>query len=252
MARETKAMDRRVFLAGAIAICAPIGLAQAQTSAPPAPTGPFTLPALPYAISALEPVIDTRTMELHHGRHHKAFIDNLNRAVASTPALSGLSVEQILRRVSTFTPAIRNNAGGHWNHAFFWETMQAPTIASAPSPELLTAINASFGSLEGFKTAFNAAGMGRFGSGWVWLIVQGDGKLAITTTPNQDNPLMDSAETRGMPILGNDLWEHAYYLNYQNRRADYLAAWWRVVNWTKVSQRFAAVQPVTIAPTRRP
>lgn len=241
-------MDRRAFLLGATAIMAPANLvAQAAT----APTGPFALPNLPYAFNALEPVIDARTMELHHSRHHRAFIDNLNRAVASTPTLNGLSVEQILNRVSTFTPAIRNNAGGHWNHAFFWETMQSPSTTSAPSEQLLAAINASFGSLDAFKTAFNAAGMGRFGSGWVWLIVQSDGKLAITSTPNQDNPLMDVAETRGIPILGNDLWEHAYYLNYQNRRGDYLAAWWRVVNWTKVSQRFAALRAPSSPPKNR-
>jgi superoxide dismutase, Fe-Mn family len=246
-------MNRRAFVWGLTGAAAALGFAHAQTLLPPVqappPSGPFILPALPYSYAALEPVIDARTMELHHSRHHKAFVDNLNRANITTSALQGLSVEQILGRVSTFPPLIRNNAGGHWNHAFFWQIMAPVGQGGAPKPRLLQAINQTFGSLDGLKTAMNTAGMGRFGSGWVWLIVKPDGQLAITSTPNQDNPLMDVAEMRGTPILGNDLWEHAYYLNYQNRRADYLSAWWQIVNWQAVSDKYEAALP---ARPRRP
>lgn len=226
--------------ASAVFMLPPLAIAQPanQTSAP-APAA-FTPPALPYAANALEPAIDAQTMTIHHGKHHQAYVDTLNKAVLQDPALAGQSLEQLVAKAGTLPVAIRNNAGGHWNHSFFWQSMTSPAQSGQPSPALETAINAKFGSLDAFKAAFKAAGTGRFGSGWVWLIVGSDGQLAITSTPNQDNPLMDVAETKGTPILGNDVWEHAYYLQYQNRRADYLDGWWRVVNWQAVSDRFAA------------
>ena len=213
--------------------------ASAQSSAA-ATTAAFTLPPLPYAPSALEQAIDAETMTIHHDRHHKAYVEALNNAVGEAPALAGQSLEQLVARADTLPAVIRNNAGGHWNHSFFWRTMAPPTEAGVPSPALQAAIARDFGSLDRFKAAFKAAGTGRFGSGWVWLIVGTDGRLAITSTPNQDNPLMDVAEVKGIPILGNDVWEHAYYLKYQNRRADHLDGWWQVVNWRAVSNRFAA------------
>jgi Fe-Mn family superoxide dismutase len=179
-------------------------------------------------------------MTIHHDKHHQAYVDALNKAVSADPALAGQSLEQLVAKAGTLPPVVRNNAGGHWNHSFFWNTMAPPAQSSAPSSALTAAIEASFGSLDKFKSAFKAAGTGRFGSGWVWLIVGLDGKLAITSTPNQDNPLMDVAEVKGTPILGNDVWEHAYYLKYQNRRGDYLDGWWQVVNWPEVSRRYAA------------
>lgn len=200
----------------------------------------FTLPALPYAANALEPAIDAQTMTIHHDKHHQSYVDTLNKAVAADPALAGHPLEHLLAMASKVSPTVRNNAGGHWNHSFFWKTMAPPAQVGTPSPALTRAINASFGSLDKFKAAFKDAGTKRFGSGWVWLIVGSDGKLQITSTPNQDNPLMDVAETKGPPILGNDVWEHAYYLKYQNRRADYLDGWWQVVNWNEVSRRYAA------------
>ena len=218
-------------------------LALAQTASAPA-TAPapaaFTLAPLPYAADALEPVIDVQTMTIHHGKHHQAYVDNLNKAVAADPALAGMTLEQLVARAGTLPAAIRNNAGGHWNHTFFWETMAPVGKVGAISPALASAIDAQFGSMDKFKAAFKAAGTARFGSGWVWLIVGEDGKLAITSTPNQDNPLMDVAEIKGTPVLGNDVWEHAYYLKHQNRRGDYLDGWWQVVDWGKVSERFAA------------
>jgi superoxide dismutase, Fe-Mn family len=220
------------------------GTASAQKASPKAEQAQagFVLPALPYATNALEPAIDAETMTIHHDRHHKAYVDALNKAVAASSDLSGQSLDQFIAKAGTLPAAVRNNAGGHWNHSFFWASMAPVSQAGAPSDELATAINASFGSLDAFKAAFKAAGTGRFGSGWVWLIVGETGKLAITSTPNQDNPLMDIAEVKGTPILGNDLWEHAYYLKYQNRRADYLDAWWQVVNWNEVSRRFASAK----------
>lgn len=197
----------------------------------------FTLPALPYSYEALEPHIDTKTMQIHHGKHHQAYVDNLNKAVAGTPNETK-SLEELVKGAGSISPAVRNNGGGHWNHTFFWESM-APNAGDAPSGELAEAINAAFGSLDTFKEKFAAAGISRFGSGWAWLLVK-DGKLEISSTPNQDNPLMDVAEVKGTPILGVDVWEHAYYLHYQNRRADYLTAFWNVVNWNKVAERFAA------------
>ncbi|HTU12650.1 MAG TPA: superoxide dismutase [Allosphingosinicella sp.] len=198
---------------------------------------PFSVPPLPYAYDALAPVIDARTMEIHHGRHHRAYVDNLNRIVGDTPALRGMGLDALVARAGSLPAAVRNNAGGHWNHSFFWESMTAPDRGGAPDGALLSAIRGAFGSLDAMKTAFDAAGTSRFGSGWAWLILGRDGRLAVASTSNQDNPLMDVAETKGVPLLGNDLWEHAYYLTYQNRRGDYLREWWRVVDWSVVSRR---------------
>ncbi|HTN07133.1 superoxide dismutase [Agriterribacter sp.] len=195
----------------------------------------FTLPALPYAHNALEPHIDTLTMQIHHGKHHQAYVDNLNKAIAGTPN-ENKSLEELVKAAGTISPAVRNNGGGHWNHSFFWEIL-APNAGGKPSGKLAAAIDTAFGSFDEFKTKFSAAGATRFGSGWAWLIVK-DGKLEVTSTPNQDNPLMDVAEVKGTPILGVDVWEHAYYLKYQNKRPDYLAAIWNVVNWKKVEEKF--------------
>lgn len=199
----------------------------------------FTLPALPYAPDALEPYFDKMTMEIHHGKHHQAYVDNLNKAIAGTPH-ENKSLEELLAQASQLGAAVRNNGGGHWNHRFLWEQL-APNAGGAPSSPLADAINSTFGSFDAFKEKFNQAGLTRFGSGWAWLILK-DGKLEITSTPNQDNPLMDVADVKGQPILGADVWEHAYYLKYQNRRADYLNAFWNVVNWEVVGQRFAAAK----------
>lgn len=198
----------------------------------------FTLPALPYAFNALEPHIDARTMEIHHGKHHNTYVTNLNNAISGTDA-EKLSIEEICKNVSKYPAAVRNNGGGHYNHSLFWVLM-APNAGGKPSGALADAINAAFTSFDEFKTKFAAAGTGRFGSGWAWLIKDSSGKLQITSTPNQDNPLMDVAEVKGTPILGLDVWEHAYYLNYQNRRPDYIAAFWNVINWNEVAKRFAA------------
>ncbi len=200
---------------------------------------PFTLAALPYAHDALEPHIDTLTMQIHHGKHHQAYVDNLNKAIAGTDN-ENKSLEELVKISGSISPAVRNNGGGHWNHTFFWESLTA-NAAGKPSGKLAESIDAAFGSFDAFKEKFSQAGMTRFGSGWAWLIVK-DGKLEVSSTPNQDNPLMDIAEIKGTPILGADVWEHAYYLKYQNKRADYLAAFWNVVNWDKVTERFAAVK----------
>lgn len=199
----------------------------------------FSLPPLPYAYDALEPTIDAATMTLHHTKHHQAYVDKLNEGVSEDPELEGKSLEEILADISARSAKVRNNGGGHWNHSFFWETMKPG--GSQPTGRLAEAVDEAFGSLDAFKTKFGEAGVARFGSGWAWLILGGDGQLAITTTQNQDNPLMDVAEVRGTPILGNDLWEHAYYLTYNNRRPDYLKAWWDVVDWEKVAERYEAV-----------
>jgi superoxide dismutase, Fe-Mn family len=196
-----------------------------------------TLPPLPYPTNALEPHIDVQTMEIHHGKHHQAYVTNLNAALDKAPELKDKSLEELLTNLSAVPEAIRgavrNNGGGHWNHSQFWPSME-PNAGGVPTGKLADAINAAFGDFEKFKEAFNAAGVARFGSGWVWLVKEG-GKLAITSSPNQDNPLMDG---KPAPILGNDVWEHAYYLKYQNRRPDYLKAWWNTVNWSEISKRF--------------
>lgn len=199
----------------------------------------FTLPPLPYAYDALEPAIDRETMTFHHDKHHQAYVDNLNKAVDADPALQGKSLEEMFAGMSKLPKAVRNNGGGHWNHSLFWELMAPHGQTGEPSAELAAAIDRDLGGFEKFQADFNAAGAGQFGSGWAWLIVQ-DGKLKITSTPNQDNPLMDLADEKGAVVLGADVWEHAYYLKYQNRRADYLKAFWSVVNWNKVNALFAA------------
>lgn len=193
----------------------------------------FSLPALPYAFDALEPHIDRLTMEIHHDRHHKAYVDNLNKALPGTTK----TLEEILGSVSTQPVAVRNNGGGHWNHSFFWNVL-APAKGSKPSAALAKQIDTDFGSLDAFKAEFTKAATSRFGSGWAWLIKK-DGKLVISSTPNQDNPLMDLAEVKGQPILALDVWEHAYYLKYMNKRADYIAAFWNLVNWDFVSTNFS-------------
>jgi Fe-Mn family superoxide dismutase len=196
----------------------------------------FTLPALPYAPDALEPHIDKQTMEIHHGKHHQAYVDNLNKAIAGTEH-ENKSLEELVASAGKISPAVRNNGGGHWNHGFFWELLSAN--GGKPSGQLAEAINSTFGSLEALQEKVNTAGATRFGSGWAWLIVK-DGKLEVSSTPNQDNPLMDVAEVKGTPILGIDVWEHAYYLKYQNKRPDYLKAIWNVINWDKVATHYAA------------
>ena len=197
----------------------------------------FQLPPLPYPSDALEPSIDKQTMEIHHGKHHAAYVNNLNAALEKAPELANKSLDDLLKNLNAVPEAVRtavrNNGGGHWNHTLFWQSM-TPNGGGAPSGKLAEAINAAFGDFEKFKEQFNAAGVARFGSGWVWLVKEG-GKLAITSTPNQDNPLM---EGKSAPLLGNDVWEHAYYLKYQNRRPDYLKAWWNTVNWEEVAKRY--------------
>jgi len=195
----------------------------------------FTLPELPYAHEALEPHIDKMTMEIHHGKHHAAYVANLNKAVDGTE-YAGKSLEDIFSTISKAPGAIRNNGGGHWNHSAFWQ-MLSPKGGGTPIGDLAAAIDRDLGGFDKFKEDFAKAGMTRFGSGWAWLVKSGD-KLVVTSTPNQDNPLMDVADVKGTPILGVDVWEHAYYLKYQNRRADYLAAFWNLVNWDEVTKRF--------------
>ena len=198
---------------------------------------PFTLPPLPYPNDALEPSIDARTMEIHHDKHHAGYVNNLNAALEKAPDLQNKSLDDLIKNLDavpeSVRTAVRNNAGGHWNHSLFWQVM-SPNGGGAPSGKLAEAINKAFGDFEKFKEQFNAAGGARFGSGWAWLINDG-GKLSIVSTPNQDNPIMDG---KSAPILGLDVWEHAYYLKYQNRRPDYMKAWWNVVNWPEVAKRF--------------
>ena len=248
----TKTISKRAFLGFLGAL--PLGLAALKFSirgdgfistasaagAAPALSGPFTLPPLPYAKNALEAAIDAQTMTLHHDKHHQAYIDKLNAEVEKDKALENESIEDIIANISKYNAAVRNNGGGHWNHSFFW-TLMTPD-KTEPSTELLAALEKSFGSLEQFKKKFEEAGVKQFGSGWVWLIVNKKGELEITSTPNQDNPLMDDAKVKGMPVLANDVWEHAYYLRYFNKRADYLKNWWKVVNWKRVSDLYASAK----------
>jgi Fe-Mn family superoxide dismutase len=196
----------------------------------------FELPALSYATDALEPHIDKQTMEIHHGKHHQAYVTNLNKALEGKPEATS-NIEDIIKNISKFAPAVRNNGGGHYNHSLFW-TLLSPNGGGEPTGDLAAAISSTFGSFADFKTKVNEAGATRFGSGWAWLIVTPDKKLAVTSTPNQDSPLMDIAEVKGTPIFGIDVWEHAYYLKYQNRRPDYLAAIWNVVNWNHVAELY--------------
>lgn len=199
----------------------------------------FELPKLEYAYAALEPHIDARTMEIHHSKHHQAYVTNLNNAIAGTDA-EKLSIEDICKNISKYPMAVRNNGGGHYNHSLFWQIM-APNAGGMPTGDLAKAIETDLGGFEKFKTDFAAAGATRFGSGWAWLCVK-EGKLCVCSTPNQDNPLMDIADCKGTPILGMDVWEHAYYLHYQNRRPDYMTAFFNVINWTKVSELYAVAK----------
>jgi len=198
----------------------------------------FTLDPLPYANDALEPHIDALTMEIHHDRHHQAYVTNLNNAINGTE-LDGKSLEEILSGISSAPAAVRNNGGGHWNHAFFWKTLSA-NGGGAPVGELAKAIDAKFGSFDAFKEEYKKAATTRFGSGWAWLVVTEGGELAVTSTPNQDNPLMDVAEVKGTPVIGLDVWEHAYYLKYQNKRPDYIDAYWNVVDWNAAEAIYKA------------
>ncbi|MBS9524398.1 superoxide dismutase [Litoribacter ruber] len=196
----------------------------------------FELPNLPYDFNALEPHIDAKTMEIHHGKHHNAYVTKLNEAVQGSD-LEGKSLEELMKNISSAPTAVRNNGGGHYNHSLFWKVM-SPNGGGEPSGELAEAINKSFGSFNEFKEEFEKAAATRFGSGWAWLIVDGSGNLKVTSTPNQDNPVMDIADDKGTPIFGIDVWEHAYYLKYQNKRPDYISAFWNVVNWEEVNNRF--------------
>lgn len=214
---------KKIFLASALSVAT---FATAQ----------FKQTPLPYAYNALEGSIDAETMEIHYSKHAAAYVANLNKAIAGTP-LEKETIIKILSHVSKETPAVRNNAGGHYNHELFW-TVLTPEKNTQPSAKLTKAINESFGSMDALKEKLSKAGADRFGSGWAWLVVTADKKLAVTSTGNQDNPLMDIAEVKGTPILGIDVWEHAYYLKYQNKRADYLTAFWKVTNWKEVSKRY--------------
>ncbi|MEO1001703.1 MAG: superoxide dismutase [Cyanobacteria bacterium J06638_7] len=205
----------------------------------PAARAEFSLPPLPYPADALEPALNARTMTIHHDRHHAGYVAKLNAALAERPALAALSLEQLQRRAGQLPEALRNNAGGHWNHSQFWTAMAAPGDGGAPGAELEAAIQASFGSFAALQERFSQVAAARFGSGWAWLILRPNGELAVSGTANQDNPLMNLAGIeRGIPLLGLDVWEHAYYLDYQNRRSDYIQAWWPLVNWTEVSRRY--------------
>ncbi len=197
----------------------------------------FTVPSLDYDYKALEPHIDALTMQIHHDKHHKAYVDKLNEAV-KTNKLEGVLLVDLMKNVSKYPTAVRNNGGGHYNHSMFWKLMK-PNGGENPTGKLAEAIQATFGSFENMKTKFNDAAKSRFGSGWAWLIKNADGKLEITSTPNQDNPLMDVAEVKGIPVIGLDVWEHAYYLKYQNLRADYINAWWNVINWDEANKNFS-------------
>lgn len=200
----------------------------------------FTLDPLPYPFDALEPNIDARTMEIHHDKHHQAYVNNLNAALEGTE-MADAKLEDILAKVSTMSPAVRNNAGGNWNHAFFWKTLSGDG-GGEPTGELAKAIDAKFGSYSAFKDEFKKAAGSRFGSGWAWLIKTDGGELAVTSSPNQDNPLMDLAETKGTPVIGLDVWEHAYYLKYQNKRPDYIDAYFNVVDWKAAEANYQAAK----------
>ncbi|MES2286647.1 MAG: superoxide dismutase [Bacteroidota bacterium] len=202
----------------------------------------FTLPALPYLKESLEPFIDVMTMEIHHGKHHNAYVTNLNKAIENTDA-DKMCIEDILKNISKYPVVVRNNAGGHFNHSMFW-TLLSPNGGGIPNGKLGNEIHSAFNSFDEFKKKFAEFATGRFGSGWAWLIKNESGKLEICSTPNQDNPLMDIAEKKGIPLLGLDIWEHAYYLKYQNRRPEYIDAWWNIVNWNEASSRFSQVQQI--------
>lgn len=231
-------MNRADFLKLAFGAAAGLSFTNSFGFARQQPAGPFTLPALPYDAAALEPHIDKMTMEIHHDRHHKAYVDNLNKAVAGTD-MAKMDIDALVRDIDAKTPAaVRNNGGGHWNHSFFW-TILSPKGGGQPKGALADAINKKFGSFDKFKEEWGKAATARFGSGWVWLIKDGSG-VDIVTTPNQDNPLMKLADKPGKPLIGLDVWEHAYYLKYQNKRPDYVAAAWNLYDWDKAGKLFQA------------
>lgn len=234
-------MNRSEFLKLAFGASAGLVATRSFGFSPAQDAGPFKLAPLPYDAAALEPHIDKLTMEIHHDRHHKAYVDNLNKAVAlpENASMAKMDIDALVKSVSSSTPAaVRNNAGGHWNHTFFWNIM-GPNAGGAPKGALADAINKKFGSFDNFKTEWGKAAVARFGSGWVWLIKNGN-EVEITTTPNQDNPLMALAEKKGTPVMGLDVWEHAYYLKYQNKRPDYVAAAWNVFDWNKIGKNFGS------------
>jgi superoxide dismutase, Fe-Mn family len=240
--KSSFSLDRRHFVKlGTLAVSGALLPSAARAEAPAL----YTLPALPYAFDALEPHIDAKTMEIHHDKHHAAYVKNLNTVLETAPALTKQSLDELLANLPAISDeavraTLRNNGGGHWNHDFFWKTLAPATKSGKPSADLAAAINAAFGSMDEFKKKFGEAAAKRFGSGWAWLIVR-DGKLKITSTANQDSPVMKGIvpdSDLGAPLLGLDVWEHAYYLRYQNRRPDYVAAWWNLVNWDTVSKRF--------------
>jgi Fe-Mn family superoxide dismutase len=215
--------------------------AETHRFTPPDPV-PYTQRPLPYAYTALEPSIDAQTMEIHYTKHAAAYAKNLSEAVeAEKVDTAKISLEELLASISKYSTKMRNNAGGHYNHSIFWEMMNAPGKTAAPSSALMTAIQRDFGSVDGLKTKFNDAAKSRFGSGWAWVIVKKDNRLDVVSTPNQDNPLMDISDVKGQPLFGIDVWEHAYYLKYQNKRPDYITAWWSVVNWDYINNRFSKI-----------
>jgi len=212
-------------------------------AAPTQASAEFSLPPLPYSANALEPAVDARTMKIHHDLHHGAYVANLNAQIPTFPELASADLTTLQGSISKYSAAVRNNGGGHYNHSLFWTVMAPAGKGGQPSADLAKAIKSAFGSQQAMQQEFNQAATSRFGSGWAWLIVKPDGALAITSTPNQDNPLMDLPDIeRGTPILALDVWEHAYYLNYQNRRPEYISAWWNVVNWKDVNSRYMATR----------
>lgn len=241
---------RNSFLFAAASIISPSLIKAGSLSAPEHnlgpntgndPVGVFSLPALPYDYKALEPHIDALTMQIHHDKHHAAYVTNLNKAITENKVDNALTLDQLVRNASKYPASVRNNGGGHWNHSFFWKIMK-PNGGGAPTGKLAEAINAGFSSFDNMKQKFDEAGVKRFGSGWAWLYADEHGKLQIGSTPNQDNPLMDLSEIKGTPILGLDVWEHAYYLKYQNKRGDYIGAWWNLVNWEEAAKNFELVK----------
>lgn len=231
----------RLFCIAAALSAAPFAFA-ASSDALLDSKAPYSLPSLGYGASSLAPAVDAKTMEIHHDKHHKSYVDNLNKAVGDSQDLRGLTLEQLLAASDKAGPAVRNNAGGHYNHSLFWTLLAPVGAGGTPSAALLEAINRDFGSLDRFKQAFSSAATSVFGSGWAWLVVDAEGVLKVTSTSNQDNPLMPFAPVKGVPLLALDVWEHAYYLNYQNRRAGYVDAWWSVVNWNEVNKRFEGIK----------
>ena len=230
-------ISRREFIQGTVAVAAAYSVSSAASAFA---STQFSLPPLPYDPAALEPSIDSETMKIHHDKHHQTYVDKLNEQVTTNPALVGLTHEEINKIAATYPDAVRNNAGGHFNHSFFWKIMAPQGKGGEPSKDLLERIKTDFGGLDAMKEALNAAALSRFGSGWGWLVLSEGKKLAICATPYQDNPGMANAETKGTPLIGIDVWEHAYYLKYQNRRADYLKNWWSIINWNEVNKQFAA------------